>query len=202
MSWWWWWAWTTSSREKWRNSAPPLRNGQKAHCAGRIRCRIPRAVPSAVRFSRRRAAYVRQIPALWDDARDVARRCGHDRHFVCPSYAVDVSLAEFGVSPAATIWNDAAMALIAAALLIFYLLSSQTEQIFLRARERMNLTAELNYHLRRVLAEMRGAAEVEDREERLQMMDQAIEQADRVLIDLVPTVSAERAPRLASLEPR
>jgi hypothetical protein len=66
----------------------------------------------------------------------------------------------------------------------------------------MNLTAELNQHLRRVLAEMRSAAEVEDREERLQMMDQAIKQADHVLIDLVPTVSAERAPRLSSLAPR
>ena len=50
------------------------------------------------------------------------------------SYAVDVSLGRFGVSPAATIWNDAAIALIAAALLIFYLFSNQTEQIFLRAR--------------------------------------------------------------------
>jgi hypothetical protein len=118
------------------------------------------------------------------------------------SYAVDVSLAQLGVSPAATLWNDAAIALIAAAVLIFYLFSSQTEQIFLRARERMNLTAELNHHLRLVLAEMRSAAEVENREERLQMMDQAIEQADHLLIDLVPTVSAERAPRLASLEQR
>lgn len=118
------------------------------------------------------------------------------------SYAVDVSLAQLGVSPAATFWNDAAIALIAAAVLIFYLFSSQTEQIFLRARERMNLTAELNHHLRLVLAEMRSAAEVENREERLQMMDQAIEQADHLLIDLVPTVSAERAPRLASLEQR
>jgi len=53
-----------------------------------------------------------------------------------------------------------------------------------------------------VLAEMRNAAEVEDREGRLQMMDQAIEQADHLLIDLVPTVSAERAPRLASVEQR
>jgi hypothetical protein len=118
------------------------------------------------------------------------------------SYCVDVSLAEFGVSPADTLWNDAAIALIAAAVLIFYLFSSRSEQIFLRARERMNLTAELNHHLRRVFSEMRSAAEVEDREERLEMMDQAIEQADRVLIDLVPTVSAERAPRLASLEQR
>jgi len=113
------------------------------------------------------------------------------------SYAVDVTLGAFGVSPATTILNDAAIALIAAAVLIFYLFSSRSEQIFLRARERMNLSAELNHHLRRVLTEMRSAAELENRDERLQMMDQAIEKADHVLMDLVPTVSAERAPRLA-----
>lgn len=118
------------------------------------------------------------------------------------SYMVDVTLAAAGMSPAATVLNDAAIALIAASVLIFYLFSSRTEQIFLRARERMNLTAELNHHLRHVLSDMRGAAAVEDREERLRLMDEAIERADRVLIDLVPTVSAERPPRLASLEQR
>jgi len=101
-----------------------------------------------------------------------------------------------------SVLNDAAIALIAASVLIFYLFSSRTEQIFLRARERMNLTAELNHHLRHVLSDMRGADGVEDREERLRLMDEAIERADRVLIDLVPTVSAERPPRLASLEQR
>jgi len=118
------------------------------------------------------------------------------------SYMVDVTLAAAGMSPAATVLNDAAIALIAASVLIFYLFSSRTEQIFLRARERMNLTAELNHHLRHVLSDMRSAAGVEDREERLRLMDEAIERADRVLIDLVPTVSAERPPRLASLEQR
>jgi signal transduction histidine kinase len=118
------------------------------------------------------------------------------------SYIVDISLVQVGVSPAATVLNDAAIALIAASVLIFYLFSSRTEQIFLRARERMNLTAELNHHLRQVLTEMRNAAEVEDRDERLQMMDEAIEKADHVLIDLVPTVNAERAPRLTPLQHR
>jgi hypothetical protein len=118
------------------------------------------------------------------------------------SYIVDVTLLGFGLSPAATILNDMAIALIAGSLLIFYLFSTRSEQIFLRARERMNLTAELNHHMRCVLSEMRDAAEVEGREERLQIMDQAIEKADHLLIDLVPTVSAERAPRLTPLEHR
>jgi len=118
------------------------------------------------------------------------------------SYLVDVTLAAVGMSPAATVLNDMAIALIAASVLIFYLFTSRAEQIFLRARERMNLTAELNYHLRRIFSEMRCAAEVEDREERLGMMDQAVERADHLLIELVPTVSAEQPPRLASFEQR
>ena len=98
--------------------------------------------------------------------------------------------------------NDAAIRLIAATALIFYLFSSRAEQIFLRARERMNLTAELNHHLRHVLSDMRSAAELKDRQLRRRLMDEAIERADHVLIDLVPTVSAERPPRLTSLEQR
>lgn len=116
------------------------------------------------------------------------------------SYTVDVALAGMGVSPASTVMNDLTIALIAAAVLLFYLFSSRAEQIFLRARERMNLTAELNHHLRRVLMDMRNAAEVEDRDERQRRMDQAIEEADHLLVNLVPTVSAKGAPRLASID--
>jgi hypothetical protein len=47
---------------------------------------------------------------------------------------------------------------------------------------------------------MRNAAEVDNRAERLRLMDHAIEEADHLLIELVPTVSAERSPRVASLE--
>jgi hypothetical protein len=116
------------------------------------------------------------------------------------SYIVDITLAGLGVLPSSTVLNDVAIALIAACVLMFYLFSSRTEQIFLRARERMHLTAELNHHMRRVLCEMRNAAEVDNRAERLRLMDHAIEEADHLLIELVPTVSAERSPRVASLE--
>jgi hypothetical protein len=62
----------------------------------------------------------------------------------------------------------------------------------------MNLTAELNFHLTRALLEFRSAAEVEDRAERLRMLDQATQYMDHVLIELVPTVSAEKSPRFNS----
>ncbi len=111
------------------------------------------------------------------------------------SYAVDLTLLSFEVAPSSTVLNDIAIALIATAVMLFYLFSTHTQHIFLRAKERMNLTAELNHNLRQVLVEFRCAAEVEDRGERLRILDQAIEDVDRILIELVPTVNAENLPR-------
>ena len=111
------------------------------------------------------------------------------------SYAVDLTLLSFEVAPSSTVLNDIAIALIATGVMLFYLFSTHTQHVFLRAKERMNLTAELNHNLRQVLVEFRCAAEVEDRGERLRILDQAIEDVDRILIELVPTVNAENVPR-------
>jgi len=111
------------------------------------------------------------------------------------SYAVDFALLKLDVPPHSTIVNDIAIATIATGIMLFYLFVTHTHQIFLRAKERMNLAAELNHHLRVVLTELRDAAEVEDRDERLLRFDQAIESVDHILIDLVPTISGEQLPR-------
>ena len=111
------------------------------------------------------------------------------------SYTVDLALLKLDVPHDSTILNDIAIALIATGVMLFYLFSTQTHQIFLRAKERMNLAAELNHHLRAVLTELRDAAELEDREERLLKFDQTIESVDHILIDLVPTISGEESPR-------
>jgi len=118
------------------------------------------------------------------------------------SYAVDLTLGSFGVAPSSTILNDIAIALIATGVMLFYLFSTHTQHTFLRARERMNLTAELNHNLRQVLVEFRCAAEVEDRDERLRILDQAIEDVDRILIELVPTVNGENSPRFDYHSPK
>ena len=83
------------------------------------------------------------------------------------SYLVDLTLMRLDVSPSSTILNDFAIAMIATGVMLFYLFVTHTQNIFLRAKERMNLTAELNFHLSRALLEFRSAAEVEDRDERL-----------------------------------
>jgi hypothetical protein len=83
------------------------------------------------------------------------------------SYLVDLTLMRH-VSPSSTILNDIAIAMIATGVMLFYLFVTHTQNIFLRAKERMNLTAELNFHLNRALLEFRSAVEVEDRDEHSQ----------------------------------
>ena len=107
------------------------------------------------------------------------------------SYAVDFTLARIDVTSSSTILNDIAIAMIATGVMLFYLLATHTQHIFLRAKERMNLIAELNHHLSRALVELHSAAEVEDRDERLRKFDQTIEYMDYVLIELVPKVFGE-----------
>jgi len=54
------------------------------------------------------------------------------------SYLVDLTLMRLDVSPSSTILNDIAIALIATGVMLFYLFVTHTQNIFLRAKERMN----------------------------------------------------------------
>lgn len=85
-------------------------------------------------------------------------------------------------------------------LSLFHMSSVRTNQIYLRAKERMILTAELNRHVRGALTSIRQAASQEDAAKRMQRVDEAIEQIDRVLLELVPTVGSADAPRALSPE--
>lgn len=116
------------------------------------------------------------------------------------NYAMDVLLLWLRIPAAATVFNGLAVGVLGAGLSLFYLSSVRTNQIYLRAKERMILTAELNRHVRSALIAIRHAASLEDASERIQKVDEAIEQIDRVLLDLVPTVGSADAPRSLSLE--
>lgn len=116
------------------------------------------------------------------------------------SYGIDVLLFWLKIPKAATVFDDLTVGVLGAGLSLFYMSSVRTNQIYLRAKERTILTAELNYHLRSALTAIRLAASLEDRLKRIQEVDEAIEQIDRVLLDLVPTVGSADAPRSLSPE--
>lgn len=111
------------------------------------------------------------------------------------SYGLEVFLFWLRMPGAATAFNDLAVGVLGAGLSWFYLSSVRTNQIYLRAKERTILTAELNRYVRSALVAIRYAASLDDASERIQKVDDAIEQIDRVLLDLVPTVGSADAPR-------
>lgn len=111
------------------------------------------------------------------------------------SYGVDVLLFWLKMPKAVTVFDDLMVGVFGAALSLFYMSSVRTNQIYLRAKERMILTAELNRHVRTALTAIRHATSLDDTAQRIQKVDEAIEQIDRVLLELVPTVGSAEAPR-------
>lgn len=111
------------------------------------------------------------------------------------SYVMDLILDRLGVSGASTILNDMAIGILGVLLLLFFLSASYENHNMSRARERMILVAELNYHIRTSLIVIGSAAMLEDKGERLRRIDEAMERVDVVLTDLVPTVGSATSPR-------
>lgn len=116
------------------------------------------------------------------------------------NYALDIFMLWLRIPTAAAVFNDLMVGVLGAGLALFYMATIRTNQIYLRAKERMILTAELNQHVRSTLTAIRHAASLKDAVKRIQQVDEAIEQIDLVLMDLVPTVGSAEAPR--ALPPR
>jgi ABC-type tungstate transport system substrate-binding protein len=102
------------------------------------------------------------------------------------SYTIDLILSKLGVSGASTLLNDIAIGILGALFLLFYLSASYEKASFERLKERMALVADLNRQVREAVAAVAGSAMIEDREERLRQIDQAIIEIDDVLARLGP----------------
>ncbi len=112
------------------------------------------------------------------------------------SYVADFVLATLSKQGSSTILNDAAIGLLGSLLLLFYLTTRSERQNLARAKERIALVAKLNHNIREALFEIGKSAMLEDREERLRVVDRAMNQVDNVLLELVPAASSASSPRL------
>jgi len=94
-----------------------------------------------------------------------------------------------GVPAHSTFLNDLIVGVtggICAGLLLSYQSSRDAME---RARERMNLTAELNHQLRSAVLTMANSALLPDETDRLRAMDDAVQQIDEVLTGIATTHS-------------
>ena len=102
------------------------------------------------------------------------------------SYTGDVILEWLGVPLTSTILNNLAIGILGGLTLLFYLSASYEYHNYKRAKEQMALIAEVNRQVRETLVDITALAMVEDRAQRLALLDEATERIDHVLTRLVP----------------
>ena len=103
------------------------------------------------------------------------------------SVVADEMLTWKGAEAAESFLNDIAIAGLGG-LTVWILLAVQARRMeMLRARERMQMTIALNQQVRGAFSVMANSALIENESDRLQGMDQAMHQLDRILGDLAPS---------------
>ncbi len=114
------------------------------------------------------------------------------------SYALDLLLHWLGIPGSDTIINDLVVGAIGGAIGAFaaYLWVRFEAEKQARARDKMILIVELNHHIRNAFQAISQAIVIADEQQRLRLIDTALERVDRVLTELVPTVGDVSTPRL------
>ena len=113
------------------------------------------------------------------------------------SFFSDVYLEKMGVPLTATIINNIVVGIFGGAALLAYEIKMLRDQEFKRAKERIMLIAELNNNVRQSLTMIGLSAGLEQRDERLRRIDEAMARIDTVLTDLLPYAAgtgSSRAP--------
>jgi len=111
------------------------------------------------------------------------------------TYVADAVLYYLGIAVTETIVDDAAIAIAGAAVVVFFLVQNNKNQIVARAKERAIIVAEVNHHVRNAMTPLALVMASPDTGERLRILDMATDRVDHVLTDLLPTVGTASKPR-------
>jgi len=106
-------------------------------------------------------------------------------------YALIQILSWRTINEGATLIDDFAIAALGSAALWFFLTLQAERQEIAHARERMVVTAELNHQIRRAMSVVATSVVLPNEEDRLRLVDEAVEKIDHVLMDLVPTANEQ-----------
>ena len=104
------------------------------------------------------------------------------------SFLTDIILSWIGTPGQAKVFNHLAIGIIGALLILFFLSASYENQVYARAKERMQLVAEMNYRIRGALNLIEQSATLDNRDERLRGVDEAVRRIDVVLTEFLPSV--------------
>ena len=102
-------------------------------------------------------------------------------------YALIQVLSWRGINEGATLIDDFTIAALGSAALWFFLTLQAERQEIAHACERLIVTAKLNHQIRHAMSAVATSAVLPNEEDRLRLVDEAVEKIDHVLMDLVPT---------------
>lgn len=117
-------------------------------------------------------------------------------------YLMDFILYRLGVQGAETISNDLVIGVFGGAAVWYYLAATRERHNLARARERLALVTELNYHIRNALTVIGHSATLEDAGDRSRLVEEAVKQIDEVLTGLAPSLGSPKGPPLSRSEQR
>jgi hypothetical protein len=99
------------------------------------------------------------------------------------NYALDILFDRFGLPTSKTVMNDLVIGILGALAVFYYLSASRENHNFAIAKARIALIGELNHRIRQSLMDVSSSLMVEDRDARLQGLDEAITGIDDILLD-------------------
>jgi site-specific DNA-cytosine methylase len=106
-------------------------------------------------------------------------------------YVIIQILSWRGINEGATLIDDFAIAALGGAALWFFLTLQAERQGIAHARERLIVTARLNHQIRHAMSAVATSVVLPNEEDRLRLVDEAVERIDHVLMDLVPTADEQ-----------
>lgn len=104
------------------------------------------------------------------------------------SSSADALLTYLKLSRAATLSNDVAVGVLAGACIFFYGRAAKERERFARYKDRIALMTQVDRHVRKSLTQIAESALTEDREQRIQRIDDAVERFDEMVMKLSATV--------------
>ncbi len=102
------------------------------------------------------------------------------------TYIFDAAFDRMGVNPASTLFNNFSIGYFGAAIILYYQIRAYREEKFSRAKEKEEIIAEVNQYVRGEFSAIVSSAALEDRDERLKRIEEAMSRIEARLANSAP----------------
>jgi hypothetical protein len=110
------------------------------------------------------------------------------------TWVFDAAFDRMGVNPASTLFNNFSIGYFGAAIILYYQIQAYRDGKSSRAKEKEEIIAEVNQYVRGELAAIASSAGLEDRDERLKRIEEAMARIEARLANSAPvTMPAKTA---------